>query len=375
VTDSLLATGDARLIDANLNRCLEGLRTLEDVARFILNSTLLCESLKQLRHRVAQSCTVWDRQTLLSARDVEQDAGVSIKTVTEALRPDVDAIVAAAAARSQQSLRTLSEFAKASHPKLAQTLEEVRYACYTVAATLEGRLHRAKRIAQARLYVLVDGQQSPSALAEHVGRLAESGTDIIQLRDHKLDDNQLYHRAEAGARQAQASKVLFVVNDRVDIAVCCGSDGVHLGQGDLPISAARRLVGQGLLIGLSTHSVEQVEAAGLPPSPESPNRTWCDSPDYLGCGPTFPSKTKQFHSFPGLEFLKSVHQHTTLPAFAIGGITSENLASVLETGFTRIAVSGALDQTMPYQVVRSLRDQLDNFKERKSTSAKSPIVK
>ena len=108
------------------------------------------------------------------------------------------------------------------------------------------------------------------------------------------------------------------------------ADGVHLGQENVTVKDARRIVGPDRLIGVSTHSLEQARQAVL------------DGADYIGVGPTFPSGTKQFDRLPGLELLREVAAEIRLPAFAIGGISPRNVAEVLAAGFTRIAVSGAV---------------------------------
>ena len=120
------------------------------------------------------------------------------------------------------------------------------------------------------------------------------------------------------------------MNDRPDIAVLAEADGVHIGQDELTVSEARRIVGPERLIGVSTHTIEQARQAVL------------DGADYLGVGPTFPSGTKSFESFAGLEFIRQVAAEITLPWFAIGGIDAKNLATVLDAGASRIAVSGAI---------------------------------
>jgi thiamine-phosphate pyrophosphorylase len=117
---------------------------------------------------------------------------------------------------------------------------------------------------------------------------------------------------------------------RPDLAALAHADGVHVGQGDLPVKAARTIVGPDALIGVSTHWIEQARRAVL------------DGANYIGVGPTFPSGTKQFDQFPGLELLRAVASEIRLPAFAIGGVGPDNLAAVLETGVGRIAVSSAV---------------------------------
>ncbi len=128
----------------------------------------------------------------------------------------------------------------------------------------------------------------------------------------------------------RAAGTLFIVNDRPDLAVLADADGVHLGQDDLPVSAARRIVGSRALIGVSTHTIEQARQAVN------------DGADYLGVGPVFPSKTKEFEEFAGLDFVRQVAAEIRIPWYPIGGISLENLAEVQAAGATRVAVSSAV---------------------------------
>jgi len=123
-----------------------------------------------------------------------------------------------------------------------------------------------------------------------------------------------------------------VMNDRPDLAALVEADGVHVGQDELPVRDVRRIVGPRMLIGVSTHSLEQARQAVL------------DGASYIGVGPTFPSRTKAFASFTGLELLREAAAAIRLPAFAIGGITLDRLDDVLATGISRVAVSAAIAQ-------------------------------
>ena len=143
-------------------------------------------------------------------------------------------------------------------------------------------------------------------------------------------DGELLVRAKAVRRWTRAAGILFIVNDRPDISRLAEADGVHLGQDDLPVAAARRVVGPDALIGVSTHTADQVRRAVL------------DGADYLGVGPTFPSSTKTFGTFPGLPFVTEAASLTGLPQFVLGGVQAENLPAVVAAGGSRIAVSSAI---------------------------------
>ena len=139
--------------------------------------------------------------------------------------------------------------------------------------------------------------------------LVEAGVGMIQLRDKQLDDRELVDRARllAAARRAGTAERCAIINDRADIAAAVDADGVHVGQEDLTVKDARAIVGTRMLIGVSTHNIEQARAAVL------------DGANYLGAGPTFASQTKSFDDFAGLDYLREVASEIRLPTFAIGG--------------------------------------------------------
>lgn len=205
----------------------------------------------------------------------------------------------------------------------------------------------ADLLRDARLYVLLDGRDSCAGLAGLAQRLIDAGVDVLQLRDKRLPDRVLLERARLLRELTAGTGTLFIVNDRPDLAVLSQADGVHVGQDELTVADCRTIAGATRLVGVSTHSPAQARQAVA------------DGADYIGCGPTFPSQTKAFDEFPGLEFLRVVQAEIGIPAFAIGGISGENLPRVLETGFRRIAVSSSVTATEePAAAARSLRQLL-----------------
>jgi thiamine-phosphate pyrophosphorylase len=205
-----------------------------------------------------------------------------------------------------------------------------------------------EKLAHARLYVLLTAAQCPAALDWTIAEAAAGGVGVVQLREKELPDRDLLERARNVRQWTRRAGVLFVVNDRPEIARLSEADGVHLGQDDLPVKDARRVLGPDALIGVSTHTIEQVRQAVL------------DGADYIGVGPTFPSKTKAFTDFPGLGFVRAVAAETALPAFALGGIGPENVGQVVAAGGRRVAVSSSVASAAdPQRVARMLRAALD----------------
>ncbi len=192
----------------------------------------------------------------------------------------------------------------------------------------ETRLRYLQRPAQ--VYVLLDGQARLDRFQSLTEQLVAAGVHVLQLRDKSLTDRQLVTRARLLCEMTRNSATLSIINDRPEIAFLAGADGVHVGQDELTVSDARAIVGPERLVGVSTHSIEQVRQAMR------------DGADYLGCGPTFPSTTKSFGEFPGVAFLGQAISELDRPAFAIGGIDALNLEPLLSIGWTRIAVSSAV---------------------------------
>ena len=203
------------------------------------------------------------------------------------------------------------------------------------------------RLAEASLYVLVSSASCRASLVGTVSEALAGGAQIIQLREKSMNDRTLLETARDLREMTRAAGALLIVNDRPDIALLAEADGVHLGEEDLPVHKARRILGPAALIGVSTHNLEQVRAAML------------EGANYIGVGPTFPSQTKEFGALAGLEFVRQAVIATTLPAFVLGGITPANLPQVIEAGARRVAVSHAIcGAECPRAVAAGMRRQL-----------------
>ncbi len=318
-----------RLLDASANRAREALRVVEDFVRFFLDDRHLTERLKIMRHDLTSVLRGLAMSDRLAMRDTQADVGTTITTPAELVRRDPREVLTANFTRLQESLRSLEEFGKVGGFAAGQ-VEQLRYEAYTLHKAVHGTLEALERLDGAKLYVLVDGRSSVDSFERLVSELIDAGVDVIQLRDKTLGDRELLDRARRLRELTVASATLFVMNDRPDLAVLSGADGVHVGQDELTVRDVRRIVGPQMLVGVSTHGIEQARQAVL------------DGASYLGVGPIFPSGTKDFADFPGLEYARSVAAEIRLPAFAIGGIDGRNVDKVLATGIGRVAVSGAV---------------------------------
>ncbi len=339
-----------RILDASANRASEGLRTLEEFARFGLDDSARAADWKGLRHSLQQSMSRFSRESLLSARDTNADVGTQISEPTEYVREDLIRVIQAASSRVQQSLRVMEEYGKTVDPEAAKQFEQIRYRCYTAAADLEllaGRSGLRQRLTRSHLYVLIDAAGNADDFVAGVTQLCRADVDILQLRDRTVDDRTLIERARMGPEIARKHDKIFIMNDRADLALAGDTDGVHVGQDELPVEVARQIVGNQRLVGVSTHSVEQAREAVA------------DGADYIGCGPVFPGRTKQFDGYVGPALIKQVASSIDLPAFAIGGIELDNIDRVIEAGMHRVAVTGAIrDANDPVATAAELKAKL-----------------
>ena len=201
-------------------------------------------------------------------------------------------------------------------------------------------MDRRARLRDARLYFVADRGGMQRALE---GALA-GGVDLFQLRDKDATDDELLAAAAAARELCAAAGALFLVNDRPDLAAASGADGVHVGQDDMPVDRARKLVGDDALVGLSTHSMHQAQAGC---------RTGAD---YIAVGPVHATPTKEGRPAIGVEPIKYAAAHVSVPWFAIGGLDTGTVGAVVKAGARRIVVVRALaDADDPEAAARALR--------------------
>jgi thiamine-phosphate pyrophosphorylase len=222
--------------------------------------------------------------------------------------------------------------------RLALAVIAVR-AAIAAPATLRLVRDRRERLRSARLYLVC-----PARSDAFLRAVLSAGVDIVQLRMKDADDEEIVRTGRRFARAAAAHEALFILNDRPDLVGPTGADGVHVGQDDTPVADARATIGPDRLVGLSTHSAEQVDgAAGVPV-------------DYIGVGPVHETPTKPGRPAVGLALVRYAAEHAAVPFFAIGGITPANVEAVHEAGAERIAVVRALtDSADPALTARALR--------------------
>jgi len=335
-----------RLIDANLNRISEGLRLLEDVARFILNDAGISAELKSLRHELLGKNSSFHK-ALLSARDSAGD--VAAFAEEEARRSDLPTILTANARRVQESLRVVEEFAKLPDIALEPAkFKQARFALYELERKLTARLLRQeKRI--AGLYVIIDSETLGGRDERKICRQAiRGGAKIIQLRDKHRGMGEILAAAKRLKQVCTQSDVLFIVNDYPDIALASGADGLHLGPGDLPVSAARQLLPIDKILGCSTTTLKEALQAEA------------DGADYIAVGSIYPTSSKAGAIVVGLETLRQIREAISRPIVAIGGIDETNAATAIEAGADSLAViSAVLGAADVEEAARKLTERME----------------
>jgi thiamine-phosphate pyrophosphorylase len=321
-----------RIIDANLNRAGEGLHLLEEVARLILDDAALAGRLKYLRHEVVRADWLANRE-LLQARDAAGDVGRDARVAGESKERNLMTMVVANARRVQEALRILEEMSKTPGVSLdSEKFKLARFESYTIERVLVSKLLRQDKAARiAGLYAVLDSQYlaGRSYLDLAAGMIA-GGVKIIQLRDKLLPKPELLAVARDLQSRCRESEVLFIVNDYLDIALAVGADGVHLGQGDLPVADVRRLMPVDRMVGCSVKTLEQAKKAEA------------DGADYVSVGAMFSTESKDDTWVVGPAALRKINTEIKMPLVAIGGINKDNAIEVMAAGADAVAVIGAI---------------------------------
>jgi len=341
-----------RLIDASLNRVGEGLRLLEDIARLLLNNAALTERLKAMRHGLIVGDSSFHQQ-LLQSRDSEGDVGINIKVLDEEKARELPAILVANARRVQEALRTLEEGAKVPGMPTAldsEKFKQARFDLYTIERELMSGLLRqdkAKRV--SGLYVIIDTQWLRGRTYLEVTRQAiKGGARVIQLRDKLLPKSELLPVAQDLKTLCAECDVLFIINDYLDVALAVDADGLHVGQGDLPVKVARKLLPVDKILGISTATVEQAVAA------------LSEGADYVAVGSIYTTSTKEKAVAVGPERLRQIRQAVPVPLVAIGGINKDNVTEVIAAGADSVCViSAVLGADSPEEASREIAGKFE----------------
>ena len=319
-----------RIIDANIDRAREGLRVIEDTLRFIFEKKELSEKLRHLRHEISNLPLVLNISSakLFDSRESERDIGNRRK---ENKRQNVQEIITSNFSRVEESIRVLEEYSRILNLKATDRIKKIRFDLYTLQKEIQLLLHRKELASKLGLYIITDEEIAKRPHEKIVSEAIKGGADTIQLRDKKGSTEKVYSEAKKIRSLISKDKILFIVNDRVDIALNTEADGVHLGKDDLPINVAREIIGYDKIIGISCDSVEEAIKAEK------------EGADYVALGPIFSTTTKKDIPAPlGTKIIREAKKGISIPVIAIGGLNEDNMNSVLEAGADSVAMISAI---------------------------------
>ncbi|MEA5578804.1 thiamine phosphate synthase [Anabaena sp. UHCC 0451] len=311
-----------RILDVNLDRAREGLRIIEEWCRFGLNDANLAEVCKHLRQEVSR----WHTSQIRSARDTPGDAGTDLTHPQEEQRSSITSLLQANFCRVQEALRVLEEYSKLEDAQMGKAFKQMRYQVYTLESNLMG-YQRHQLLWRSHLYLVTSPVDN---LLETVEASLKGGLTLIQYREKTADDVIRLERARKIRQLCHDYGALFIINDRVDLALAVDADGVHLGQQDMPIAVARQLLGSQRLIGRSTTNPQEMQGAIT------------EGADYIGVGPVYETPTKAGKAAVGLDYVSYASKNCPIPWFAIGGIDANNINDVINAGAQRVAVVRSL---------------------------------
>jgi thiamine-phosphate pyrophosphorylase len=344
-----------RIIDANYNRAREAFRVMEEYCRFGLNNPSLSGQAKRCRHQLCDALNSISQVTLVSNRDVEGDVGKELKVEGQLQRKSLQDCFTAAVKRAGEALRALAETTQAIDPTIAMTMEKLRFEVYSLEKNAILFACSKQKFESVRLYVLINAtpEKAPSEVIRLAKSCIENGADCIQLRAKGLCDSDFLNIAQNVVALCKNDGVVSIINDRIDIAILSGADGVHLGQNEIPVSSAKKLIRQPFIIGVSTHNPDELHNA---------IKSGCD---YVGIGPAFPSPTKPSLEVAGLDYLQqalATLEGTGIFHVAIGGIHSNNVSELLRIGVRAIAVSSDIESSEdPQKSCKTLKNRLLSF--------------
>ncbi len=315
-----------QIIDANLDRAREGLRVLEDWARFGLGGNDFVAKIKNYRQILGKN----HLEVYKQSRNYIEDQFKGLTHQEQNNRKNPEQIICSNAGRVQEALRVIEEFSRLHNHKLSKIASEIRYEIYSLEIdllNLSNRKSSEEILKENDLYVITDQKENLLKIIEDI---LISGVKIIQHRFKKGTDKDNLEEAIQIKNLCKKYNSLFIINDRVDIALASDADGIHLGQDDLDLKTARKLLGYSKIIGISANNKIDISTALK------------DGCNYIGIGPIFETVTKKDKKPLGIEKIKTLTKDLDIPWFAIGGVTKNNISYLKSNGFKKVALVSEL---------------------------------
>jgi len=321
-----------RILDANANRCAEGLRVIEEIVRLGRGDQALQGRLKEIRHGVREGLEALSGSAV-RFRDSVRDVGRDTPSRSEMFRGSLEDVTRANFARAEEALRVLEEYGKLIDADTASRFKKLRFELYAVERDFfTPCTSHAELPASPFIYAILDRSAvTDEGFVHTVRALIEGGVDILQYRAKEKDQDERRRDLVTLLAAAGPAGIPVIVNDDPELAEEVGAHGVHLGAADPSPSEARALLGPGAIIGVTTHSLDELDRLDLAHI------------DYLAVGSIFPSPTKREVRPVGTELIESVMRLAEgVKIVAIGGINRDNIESVFDAGADGAAMISAL---------------------------------
>jgi len=312
----------AQIIDANLDRAREGLRVLEDWARYGLDRVDIVKKIKDFRQILGSHHLDYYKK----ARNYTEDKCNGLNHPEQFKRIYTENIISSNSSRIQEALRVLEEFSRNSNYELSKDASLIRYEIYSLEIELLNltcNKNLNEILIKNNLYLITN--EKPD-LIQDIENLLIGGVKIIQHRFKEIDDSTNLKTAKIIRKLCKEHGAIFIVNDRLDIALASEADGVHLGQNDLDLISARKILGFSKIIGISANNEQDIKQA---------IQNGCD---YLGIGPVFKTNTKKNKKPLGIDLIKKLTKDIKIPWYAIGGIKNENIPKLKSNNIKKVAI-------------------------------------
>ena len=341
----------ASIVDTHIKQAGEALRVIERYGRFVLHDAGLTRAAEGIAHALDACGRAEFGRTLATFRETAPQVPGRGTTAPKSSHTGLSQEATGAVQQLLDALAVVEASRQSVDPTFAAEVGEIRRRAEELRERLSRTLVARERFGHVRLYVLLTESLCHGDWFATARAALEGGADCLQLREKQLTDQELVDRAKRLASLCRNFGALLIVNDRPDLAVQSGADGVHVGQDDLSVAQVRRIVAPTSLVGVSTHTPEQFTAAAAM------------APDYIAVGPMFATSTKPQDHIAGPETLAAARRHTSLPLVAIGGIDAQNAREVLSAARCCLCVCGAvISQADVTAAVTRLRACIDEFR-------------
>jgi len=335
----------AQIIDANLDRAREGLRVLEDWARYGLDRVDIVKKIKDFRQILGS----YHLDYYKNARNYSKDNCNGLNHPEQFKRIYTENIISSNSSRIQEALRVLEEFSRNNNYELSKAASLIRYEIYSLEIELLNltcNKNLIEILIKNNLYLITNDK--PDLIVDIENLLIE-GVKIIQHRFKETDDSNNLKKAKIIRKLCERHGAIFIVNDRLDIALACEADGVHLGQNDLDLISARKILGFSKIIGISANNAQDIKKA---------IKNGCD---YLGIGPVFQTNTKKLKKPLGIDNIKKLTKDIKIPWYAIGGIKNENIPKLKSNNINKVAIiSDIMDDENPKNKAKIILKSLNH---------------